>query len=187
MSIQEKVAEILQIDPSRINLDYRNKKDFSIIIHYDIVDVHKTFSDVFAGNIMHIHPSDENSQYYKIFNASDKSIYDNILVAFAENKAIIEKYNDIIKNERKTIISLGNPYFYYNKRSKKLYALPAIIVNTISSRTQFQLPPSILNKIDKVVNSIHEQFYNQRLIGFLDKPLNQYTSDELLLFHMTKI
>lgn len=187
MSIQEKVAEILQIDPSRINLNYRNKKDFSIDIYYDFIDKYMTFADVIDGNIIHISQSNEDSQYQKIFNASDKSIYDNILVAFAENKAIIEKYNGIIKNERRTIISMGKPYFYYNKRSKKLYALPTIIVNTISSRTQFQLPPSILNKIDKVVNSIHEQFYNLRLIGFLEKPLNLYTEDELTLLHMTKI
>jgi len=187
MMIQEKIAEILEIDLSKIKIYNNNKKDFEIQVFFDHLDKYRNIADVYDGNLMFMRIPYEDSEYKKIFEAADKSLYDSILKAYYENMAIIEKYKSLIDNKRKVVFYLKESYFYYNKRSKKLFVIPSIKVNTVSSMFQFQLPVSMLNKMENVVDSIHDQFFSQLLNVFLEKPLNHYTNDELILFHMTKI
>lgn len=185
MTIQEKILEILQLDSSKIETYHTNKKDFELKIYSESTGEHKLFTKVYDGNTMYI--DSDKDEYTKIFEASDKSLYDAILTAYIQNGELIDKYDAIIENKRKVVFFLKDPYFHYNKRSKKLYAIPTIKVNTVSAHFQFEFSSSLLSKIDKTIDSVHEQFYSQRLQGFLEKPLNKYSQEELTLLHMVKI
>lgn len=185
MTIQEKILEILQLDHSKIETSYDNQKDFELNIYSESAGEHRVFAKVFDGNTMHINSVQD--EYKKIFEAADKSLYDAILTAYDQNIELLNKYETLIENKRRVVFCIKDPYFYYNKRSKKLYAIPTIKVNTVAAHFQFQFAPSLLSKLDKTIDSVHEQFYSQRLQGFLEKPLNKYTPEELTLFHMVKI
>jgi len=187
MTLVEKITDILELDESKIKVSYNNKTDFEISLPSTDIGTHKLFAKVNDGNTMYVSRDHESDEYRKIFEAADKSIYDAILAAYDENRDLIDKYENIIENKRKVVFYLKETYFYYNKRSKKLYAIPTIKVSTVAASFQFQFAPSMLSKIDKTIDAVHEQFYSQRLQGFLEKPLNKYTKEELALFHMVKI
>lgn len=187
MTLVEKIADILQLEESKIETSYNNKTDFEISLPSAEFGAHKLFAKVNDGNTMYVSRDHESDEYRKIFEAADKSLYDAILLAYDENRDFIDKYENIIENQRKVVFFLKETYFYYNKKSKKLYAIPTIKVSTVAASFQFQFAPSVLSKIDKTIDSVHEQFYSQRLQGFLEKPLNKYSKDELDLFHMVKI
>lgn len=187
MTLAEKIADILNLDPSHIEVDYNNKTDYEISILSDVTGCSKLFAKVNDGNTMYVNHDNKSDEYRKIFEAADNSLYNAILAAYDENRDFIDKYENIIENQRKVIFYLKEPYFYYNKRSKKLYAIPTIKVSTVAASFQFQFAPSVLSKIDKTIDAVHEQFYSQRLQGFLEKPLNKYTPEELTLLHMIKI
>lgn len=187
MTLVEKIADILELELSKIKVNYNNKTDFEIRLPSDIIGSHKLFAKVNDGNTMYISLDHESDEYRKIFEAADKSLYEAILAAYDENRDFIDKYENIIENTRKVVFYLKETYFHYNKRSKKLYAIPTIKVSTVAASFQFQLAPSVLSKIDKTIDAVHEQFYAQRLQGFLEKPLNKYSKEELDIFHMVNI
>lgn len=193
MTLVDKIADILNLDPSKIKVDYNNKTDYEINLSSDDGYL-KFLAKVNDGNTMYIRSDRKTDEYHKIFEAyhkifeaADKSLYDSILTAYEENMAFLKQYDSIIKNDRNVRIYLEEPYFYYNKRSKKLYAIPTITVQTIAALFSFEIYPSQLTKINIVVDKIHENFYQHRFQSFLEKPLNKYSKEELELFHMVKI
>lgn len=186
MTLIEKISDILELESSKIKVSYNNKTDYEISLSSGDGYL-KLLAKVNDGNTMYIMGNRKSDEYHKIFEAADKSLYDAILTAYNENMAFLERYDSIIKNDRKVRIYLEDAYFYYNKRSKKLYAIPTITVQTIAALFSFELYPNQLTKINIVVDKIHENFYEHRFQPFLEKPLNKYTPEELTLLHMVKI
>lgn len=191
MTLEEKILEIIQKDKKEVRIpEPYNKTDSEIWLYSDGLDGQSYpsyFAGLHDGNIVSFKREVSPENYEKIFNASNKDLYDKILEAYHENMNFFKKYKSIIKNDRNVCISLDDPYFYYNKRSKKLYAVPSIEVQTIAALFSFYLYPSQLTKVDLAVNKIHEDFYYQLFQSFLEKPLNKYSKEELELFHMIKI
>lgn len=186
MTLIEKISDILELEESKIKVSYNNKTDYEISLSSDDGYL-KLLAKVNDGNTMYIMGNRKSDEYHKIFEAADKSLYNSILTAYEENMAFLKQYDSIIKNYRNVRIYLEDPYFYYNKRSKKLYAIPTITVQTIAALFSFDLYPSQLTKINIAVDKIHENFYQHRFQSFLEKPLNKYSKEELELFHMVKI
>lgn len=191
MTLEEKILDILKKDKKDVKIPEPINKTDSEIWLYTNKDNDNSFQFLFAnlnnGNIAHINKDNDSSNYDKIFEASNKDIYNKIIEVYEENMAFFKKYKSIIKNDRNVRIYLEDSYFYYNKRSKKMYAVPTIKVQTISASFSFYLYPSQLTKINIAVDKIYEDFYHQLFQFFLDKPLNKYTEEELTLLHMIKI
>ena len=191
MTLEDKILEIINKNKKDVRIpEPDNKTDSEIWLYSDEVDGKSyafPFANINNGNVAHIRKREDKENYDKIFNASSKDIYDKIIEVYEENMAFFKKYESIIKNDRSVRIYLEEPYFYYNKRSKKLYAVPTIKVQTIAASFSFYLYPSQLTKINIAIDKIYEDFYQQLFQFFLEKPLNKYSKEELELFHMIKI
>lgn len=191
MTLEEKILDILNKDKKDVRIpEPDNKTDSEIWLYSDEANG-KSYAFPFAnlsnGNIASIRKRESPENYDKIFEASNKEIYDKIIEVYEENMTFLKRYESIIKNDRNVRICLEEAYFYYNKRSKKLYAVPTIQVQTIAASFSFYLYPSQLTKINIAVDKIYEDFYHHLFQFFLEKPLNKYSKEELTLFHMIKI
>ena len=113
-------------------------------------------------------------------------MYNRLMQTYEENMTFFKRYEDKIKNNRNVNISLKDPEFFYNKRSKKLYIMPVIQVRTASALYYFNFSIKDLSNIEKTVDQLFERFYYDIFQFFITKPLNQYTKEELELFHMIK-
>jgi hypothetical protein len=191
MTLEEKILDILKKDKKDVRIPEPDNKTDSEIWLYTHKDKDNSFQIFFAnltdGNMAHIRRDEDSENYDKVFEASNKEFYDKIIEVYEENMAFFNKYKSIIKNDRNVRIYLEDPYFYYNKRSKTLYAIPTIKVKTIAASFSFYLYPSQLKKINIAVDKIYEDFYQHLFQCFLQKPLNKYSEEELTLFHMIKI
>lgn len=191
MTLEEKILEIIKKDKKEVRIPEPSNKTDSEIWLYTHKDKDNSFQIFFAnltdGNMAHIRRDEDSENYDKVFEASDKEIYNKIIEVYEENMAFFNRYKSIIKNDRNVRIYLEDPYFYYNKRSKKLYAIPTIKVQTIAASFSFYLYPSQLKKINIAVDKIYEDFYQHLFQFFLEKPLNKYSEEELTVFHMIKI
>jgi hypothetical protein len=191
MTLEEKILEIINKDKKEVRIpEPDNKTDSEIWLYSDEANDGSypyPFANLSNGNIASIRKRESPENYDKIFEASNKEVYDKIIEVYEENMAFFKKYESLIKNDRNVRIYLEEPYFYYNKRSKKLYAVPTIKVQTIAASFSFYLYPSQLTKINIAVDKIYEDFYQQLFQFFLEKPLNKYSKEELELFHMIKI
>ena len=165
-------------------------------LDYNVKDV-LSFATIYDGNIAHIDTTHSMDIQNAIFKVSNKEIYDSIISAYNSNMEFYKKYSTEFETISEVDISSFPLYFYYNNKSKQIYAIPEI--HFIIFRTyklnfagvplvvKIVIEPDMLSKPDTAVDSFYKYFHLQVFGSFIELPLNKYIPEELLLFDMQKI
>jgi len=188
LPLQDVIVQLLKSNGLRaLVAGTSNKQETQIEVYNEERQTYISIGTVYDGNMAYLDKKFNSKAYNIILNMSDKSIYDVLIDAYSKNIIFKEKYDHLLNQSRPLRYSLCDPVFYYNKRSKKLYAIPRIDVLSMNSFSTIHYVPSLLVKVDDAVNYTYKKFYDSVFQKILEKPLNQYTEDELTVFHMANI
>lgn len=188
LPLQAVLVQILQNnDIKALVAGTSNKQETKIEVYNEDTQKYKVIGTVFDGNMAYLDKSFSPEAYNIIFEFADKSIYDVLMDTYNKNIEFKEKYDHLFDQYRIPQYSLGDAVFYYNKRSKTVYAVPRIQAVSMNSFSTIYYVPSLLAKVNDAVEYTYKKFYDCVFHHILEKPLNQYTEDELIVFHMSKI
>jgi len=187
MLLQDKVLLLIEQDETQLKIEHSNKKELVLKFYNNIHQKFFKFSTIYDGNIMYMQKDSFPTYYEKLFNAANKDMYDKILKAYNNNIEFLNKYKIEINKIKYIEVTIEDPFFYYNKRSEILYAIPNIKLRSTTALFYIELPPKSLSKIEVVVEKIYDDFYWHVFHGLLTKPLNKYTPEELVVFEMIRI
>lgn len=165
-----------------------NRREF--LIKHDSDSQYTPFIEVSKGGVIRMENySSKDSEKNKTL--SDQLIKENSCELTTE---MVNEYNKIkrfmTKNNHKVDKYLGllfNGYFaIYAKNKKRLYVYPNIEYSRHAASGNIFGETKKMHEPGYFVNLIHDEAY-YLMSNFLEKPLNQYTDDELLLMDMVEI
>lgn len=149
-----------------------------------------SFIEVSSGGVIHI----EN--YNREHSEKIKPLADHFIKEYAceMTTEMVNEYNKVkkfmTKNNHKIDRYLGlsfDGYFaIYAKNKKRLYIYPNIHYKRHAASGNIFGETKKMHEPGYFVNLIHDEAY-YLMSNFLEKPLNQYTDDELLLMDMVEI
>lgn len=167
---------------------YRHRRQISIQLENesDYID----FIEIFADGVISIEDcNSENSEKFKLL--ADKFIKENSCEITQEIDKEYETIQKIMDKKRAKMDSwtgmLHNGYVtIYSKKIKRLIVYPDISIRRPASVYTLYGDVKRLHEAGYLSNVLHEEAY-YIMNNILEKPLNQYTDDELTLMEMLDI
>lgn len=183
-ALKAKIIAILKSAGYRVIPCGTNSRAVELVqIFKDEFDTYYNFARIVDGNIAYINKNDFPEAYEKILEIVDNSIYELLLSEFQKNLNFKDKYcpKSGVRHTHE------GASLYYNKRTATLYAVPKIVVVTPSSYSSITFTAKMLSKPSEAVDQLNKEFYSFCFQNVLEKPLNEYTEDELTVFKMKSI
>lgn len=184
MKIIDKLNEIVKDTPYtfKVSDSEKLKKDFTLEIYIPKYDKFFDFAKI-SGNYARNHLKNFVEVYDVIKNQSTTNFYDLILSEYKKNNDFYIKYVGK-KKIRKANFSIEEGDFFYKKKNNELLILPTLRVVNQNTMVTVNFTASEINNPQKAIDKLNKTFYDFSFSGFLEKPLNEYSVEELILIEI---